>query len=187
MNNKKVIAIVGMAGSGKSEVVRKLQKDFGIPKVYFGEITFDEIKKRGLEVNYKNERIVREDLRSKYGMGAYAKFSIPKIKKFLEKNDIVLLESLYSWDEYKIIKKEFKQGFLVLAVYASPKTRFERLKNRTKERPIKDWQEFKTRDWTEVEGTQKGGPIAMADFTIINEGSKKEYLEKIEKFFKKII
>lgn len=185
-NFKRVVAIVGMAGSGKSEAVRKIQEDFGVPKVYFGEITFDEIKKRGLEINYKNERIVREDLRNQHGMGVYAKFSIPKIEKLLEKNRIVLLESLYSWDEYKIIKKEFGDNFLVLAVYASPKNRFKRLKNRIKERPIKDWQEFKIRDWTEIEGTQKGGPIAMADYTIINEGDLEEYQAKIENWWKSL-
>jgi dephospho-CoA kinase len=186
MTNKKIIAIVGMAGSGKSEVVKKIQEEFGIPKVYFGEITFDEIKKRNLEVNYKNERIVREDLRAQHGMGVYAEFSIPKIEKLLEKNEVVLLESLYSWDEYKIIKKEFGDNFSVLAVYASPKIRFERLKKRIKERPIKDWQEFKTRDWTEIEGTQKGGPIAMADYTIVNEGDLKEYQVKIENWWKNL-
>lgn len=186
MKNKNIIAIVGMAGSGKSEVVRKIQEEFGVPKVYFGEITFDEIKKRGLEINYKNERIVREALRAQHGMGVYAKLSIPKIEKFLEKNEVVLLESLYSWDEYKIIKKEFGDKFSVLAVYASPKTRFERLRNRIKERPIKDWQEFKTRDWTEIEGTQKGGPIAMADYTIINEGELEEFQTKIENWWKNL-
>jgi len=187
MKNQKVIAIIGMAGSGKTEVVKKVQEKYGAPKVYFGEVTFDEIKKRGLEVNYKNERIVREDLRDKHGMGAYAKFSIPKIKEFLKDNDIVLVESLYSWDEFKIMKEEFGENFSTVAVYASPNTRFERLKKRVDERPIADWKEFKTRDWSEIEGTQKGGPIAMADHTIMNEGTKEEYLEKIENLFKKLI
>jgi len=186
MKDKKIIAVVGMAGSGKSEIVKKLQAEHKIPKVYFGEVTFDEIKKRGIEVNYKNERIVREDLRDKHGMGAYAKISVPKVKELLKSNEIVLIESLYSWDEYKIIKKEFKDNFSVVAVYASPKTRFARLKKRTKERPIKDWQEFKTRDWTEIEGTQKGGPIAMADQTIINEDSLKKFQTRIDNWWNKM-
>jgi len=185
MKDEKIIAVVGMAGSGKTEIVKKLQNEYQISKVYFGEVTFDEIKKRGMEVNYENERIVREDLRDKYGMGAYAEFSIYKIKEFLKNKGVVLIESLYSWDEYKIIKKEFKDIFSVVAVYASPETRFKRLKKRIKERPIKDWQEFKNRDWTEIEGTQKGGPIAMADDTIINEGSLEEFQTKIEKWWER--
>lgn len=187
MKDKKIIAVVGMAGSGKTEVVKKIQEKYSIPKVYFGEVTFDEIKKRNLETNYENERIVREDLRSKHGMGAYAKFSIPKIKDLLENNPVVLVESLYSWDEYKIMKEEFGNNFITVAVYASPSTRFERLKNRLNERPIRDWQEFKTRDWTEIEGTQKGGPIAMADYLIVNEASREEFEEKIEKLFERLV
>ncbi len=187
MRNQKIIAIVGMAGSGKTEVVRMVQKKYSVPKVYFGEVTFDEIKKRELEVNYENERIVREALRAEHGMGVYAKFSVSKIKKFLENSSIVLAESLYSWDEYKIMKNEFGDNFIVVAVYASPNTRFERLKNRNKERPIADWQEFKTRDWTEIEGTQKGGPIAIADYLIVNESAKENFQAKIIKLFDKLI
>jgi len=187
MSNKKVIAIVGMAGSGKTEVVKKIQEKYGAPKVYFGEVTFDEIKRRGMEVNYSNERIIREDLRAKQGMGVYAKLSVPKVKKFLEKNDMVLVESLYSWDEFRIMKEEFGKQFITVAVYASPNTRFDRLTKRVDERPIADWEEFETRDWTEIEGTQKGGPIAMADFTIVNEGTKEEFQEKIEKLFEKLV
>ena len=177
--SKKIIAIIGMAGSGKTEVVKKVQEKYGFPKVYFGEVTFDELKRREMEVNYANERIVREDLRAKHGMGAYAKFSVPKIKEFLKENKVVLAESLYSWDEFKIMKEEFGDNFLTVAVYASPNTRFQRLTQRFDERPMKDWEEFKTRDWSEIEALQKGGPIAMADYTIMNEGTKKEYLGKI--------
>ncbi len=185
--NKKVIAIVGMAGSGKTEVVKKVQEKYSAPKVYFGEVTFDEIKERKLEVNYENERIVREDLRAKHGMGAYAVFSAPKIEKLLEKNPIVLAESLYSWDEYKIMKNKFGDNFITVAVYASPNTRFKRLKNRFNERPIADWKEFKARDWTEIEGTQKGGPIAIADYTLVNESTKENFQKQIVELFEKLV
>ncbi|MCK5081252.1 MAG: AAA family ATPase [Candidatus Moranbacteria bacterium] len=185
--DKKVIAIVGMAGSGKTEVIKKAQEKYSVPRVYFGEVTFDEIKRRGLKVNYENERMVRESLRAKHGMGVYAELSVPKIKKFLEENKVVLIESLYSWDEYKIIKEEFGDNFITVAVYTSPGVRFERLKKRINERPIADRKEFKARDWTEIEGTQKGGPIAIADHTIINESTKEAFQEKIVKLFEKLI
>ena len=104
-NEKKIIAIVGMCGSGKSEVVKYLQKTKKWPKIYFGEATFERIKKEGLELNYENERKTREKIRKEMGMGAYAKLALPKIEKLLEKNETVILESLYSWAEYKIIKE----------------------------------------------------------------------------------
>ena len=59
----KVIAIVGMCGAGKSEVTNFFEEQ-GYSRVYFGAITFDEIKRRGLENNQENERKIREEFRS---------------------------------------------------------------------------------------------------------------------------
>jgi dephospho-CoA kinase len=185
MKKKKIYAVVGMAGSGKSEVINYLIEKFGWPKVYFGEITFDEMKKRGLELNYVNERITREDLRKKGGMGCYAKLSLPKIKKALAASDVVLIESLYSWSEYKIIKTKYAKMFKVIAVHASPDIRFKRLAKRKNWRPIKDAKTFKTRDWTEIENIEKGGPIAIADYMIINEGTRKELEKSVDDIIKK--
>lgn len=167
---KKIIAVVGMAGSGKTEVVKYLQEKFRLPKVYFPESLFDEIKKRGLELNWDNERKMREGLRKEHGEGVFAKLSLPKIQKSLEQSDVVLVESLYSWDEYQIIKRSYPDYFEAIAVYASPAVRFERLQNR-KIRPIKTFKEFQERDENEIKVTGKGGPIAVADHTIINHGS----------------
>jgi len=186
MKSKKVIAVVGMAGSGKSEVVKYLQKKFDWPKVYFGAPTFERMKKDGLELNYKNERITREKIREELGSGAYAILSTPKINKALKESDVVILESLYSWDEYKIIKKRFKDNFKVIAVFASPETRFKRLTKRKKERPIKNLKEFEERDFTEIEKTYKGGPIARADYMIVNEGSLNNLLKNLNYITKHI-
>ncbi len=43
----KVVSIVGMAGSGKSEVA-KVFENSGFVKVRFGDITDEEISRRGL-------------------------------------------------------------------------------------------------------------------------------------------
>ncbi|KKR33557.1 MAG: Dephospho-CoA kinase [Candidatus Falkowbacteria bacterium GW2011_GWF2_39_8] len=166
--DKKIIAVVGMAGSGKSEVINYLQEKFGWPKIYFGKYTFERMQREGLEVNYANEKLVREKTRAELGMGAYAKLALPDLKKLLKNNQTVLIESLYSWDEYKIIREAYPNIFKVISVYASPDTRFARLQKRVKERPIKLHKEFVNRDWTEIEGTDKGGPIAIADYLIDN-------------------
>ncbi|MDZ7612214.1 MAG: AAA family ATPase [Candidatus Moranbacteria bacterium] len=178
--NKRVVAIVGMAGAGKSEAINFLQKNYYLPKVYFGEITFEELERRGMRLNYDNERIVREDLRKKHGMGAYAELSLPKIEEYLKETDIVLVESLYSWEEYKILKKKYGDRFINIAINASPETRYQRLLKRD-HRPMKDKKEFTERDWSEIENTRKGGPIAIADHTVINEGTKWELENQLRK------
>lgn len=181
VKNKLILAVVGMAGSGKSEAIGYLQKKFSWPKIYFGDFTFIRMKKEGLEVNYQNEKLTREKIRKELGMGAYAKLALPAIKKLLKSNNKILIESLYSWEEYKIIKKEFSDDFKVLAIHASPALRLKRLLGRKKERPMKTKKEFIDRDYSEIENTDKGGPIARADFHIVNESNMTEFYKKINK------
>lgn len=183
---KNIIAVVGMCGSGKSEVVNYIQKQFKWPKYYFGTSTFERMKKEGLKLNYENERSTRELIRQELGMGAYAILALPTIKTTLKNNDNLVLESLYSWDEYKILKKEYGDTFKVIAVHASPEIRFKRLSNRDNERPIKDIEIFIKRDYTEIEGTDKGGPIARADFMIVNENGIDNLHQKINIIMTKI-
>ena len=166
-----------MAGSGKTEVCNYLNKK-GYPKIYFGDITFEQLAKRNLAVSEKNEWKVREELRKKYGMAAYAVLNLPKIKKS-NKQKVVLLESLYSWEEYEVIKKEFGDKFKVLAVHAAPETRYARLKKRPK-RPLTK-KEAQGRDKAQVENSHIAGPISMADYVIINEGNKKSLFKETEK------
>ena len=54
MSKYKIIAVVGMCGSGKSVAVDEFVKR-GWKKIYFGEATFMKMKELGLEINEENE------------------------------------------------------------------------------------------------------------------------------------
>jgi dephospho-CoA kinase len=188
MKNKLLLAIVGMCGSGKSEAVKYLKTKTGWPVVYLGAITFEWMKKRKIPINYQNEKKAREQIRRENGgMGEYAKLFLPKIAALLKKNKGVIVESLYSWSEYKIFKNKYGDNFKVIAVQASPAIRFKRLKNRKRERPMKDYAEFKARDYSEIENIEKGGPIALADYPVINEGKLGELRKNLDKIIKNLI
>ncbi len=175
----KVVSIVGMAGSGKSEVAR-IFENHGFAKIRFGDITDEEVRKRGLELNEENERHIRQQLRQEHGMAAYARLSLSKIDELL-KSANVIVDGLYSWEEYTFLKSRYGDDFTVVAVWASPGTRYERLAKRPV-RPLAV-EEAASRDIAEIENTNKGGPIAVADFTIINESS----LEALETETKRIL
>lgn len=181
MSNK-IACIVGMTGAGKSIVADELVRE-GFAYLRFGQITLDKIKEKGLKINEVNEKKTREGLRKEYGMGAFALLNIPKIDTLLKKSNVVI-DGLYSWSEYKILKEKYSDSLYVIAVYAPPKLRYERLKNRSVEndekkrfRPLTE-KEAKARDFAEIENIEKGGPIAMADFTILNTGTIEELKEK---------
>jgi dephospho-CoA kinase len=175
---KKIYAIVGMAGSGKSETTKYLKDKYKWPAIYLGAITFDRLKEENLEVNEKNERYMREKIRTEGGMGAYALFSLPKIEKTLEDSDTVIIESLYSWAEYQILKEKFGDGFKVIAAIATPATRYARLANRP-ERPCTT-EESRSRDWAEIKNSDKGGPIAMADYPLLNDSDLENLYHQID-------
>ena len=163
----KVVAIVGMAGAGKSEVARAFESNSFI-RIRFGDVTDEEIKKRGLVLNEENERYIRELLRQEHGMSVYAQLNLPKIDSALKQSDIVI-DGLYSWEEYTFLKEYYGGNFYVVAVWASPRTRYARLSRRL-ERPLTPG-EAASRDRAEMEKTNKGGPIAMADFILTNEST----------------
>ena len=175
----KVVSIVGMTGSGKSEVSRVFEES-GFTRVRFGDVTDEEIRQRGLELNEENERHIRELLRKKYGMSAYARLNLPRIDEVSKHSDVVI-DGLYSWEEYTFLKNHFGEDFYVVAVWASPGTRHARLASRANRGLTLE--EAASRDEAEIENINKGGPIAMADFTIINESS----FEDLQKEAKRII
>jgi len=167
LNNKiqmNVIALVGMPGSGKSEAARVFESG-AYHRIRFGDITDGEVKKRGLNLSEENERAVREELRKRYGMAAYAILNLPRIESALKTSHVVI-DGLYSWEEYKFLKDKMGGGLKVVAVWSPPALRYQRLSSR-QVRPL-TLQQAAERDYAEIENVNKGGPIAMADFTISN-------------------
>ena len=177
-----MVAIVGMAGSGKTEVARLFEKNDFI-RIRFGDITDLELARRGLDLNEENERHVRELLRREHGMAAYARLNRPRIDAARQKSDVVV-DGLYSWQEYLLLKGHYGPDFFVVAVWASPETRYARLNSRP-ERPL-TYDEAASRDRNEIESTGKGGPIAMADYTIINESSLSDLEEQMNKLLARL-
>jgi dephospho-CoA kinase len=182
MSDVKVVTFVGMPGSGKSTCVEYVEQK-SIPSVYFGGITVDEVKARGLEVNEANEKHVREDIRAKEGKDAYARRIIAKIDALSEQgHPTVIADGLYSWTEYKVFKEKYGPSALIIAIAAPRKMRHERLAKRPV-RPLTD-EEVTSREYAEIENIEKGGPIANADYTILNDASTEQMLQKVDEILK---
>jgi len=172
-----LLILVGMAGSGKSSVARHLEQK-GWRVIRFGALTMQELEKRGLPINQANEKAVREELRAKRGMDAYARLLLPSIKESLTSSPTVI-DGLYSWAEYKFLKSHFGGQIKVVAIYATRSMRYARLSQRP-DRSL-SLAEAEQRDYAEIENVEKGGPIAMADYTIVNDGTKKGLFRAMDK------
>ncbi len=178
----KAVAVVGMCGSGKS-VLCQYFCDLGWQKVYFGGVTVSQLVKEGKQVNEANERAMRESLRQKYGMGAFAILLKEEIVQKLSQGNVVL-DGLYSWAEYKILKELLGDQLLVVAVVTNSGIRKQRLATR-EFRPLTA-EQVESRDISELENLDKGGPIAKADYFVLNNGAEDQLKQQFDHFMSQI-
>ncbi len=119
---------------------------------------------------------MREGLRAKYGMGAFAVLLKDEILDKLSRGNVVL-DGLYSWSEYVILKELLGDNLVLLAVVTNSGVRKERLASR-EVRPLTA-EQVDSRDKAEIENLEKGGPIAKADYFMLNNS----FEVKLEKQF----
>lgn len=173
-----IIAFVGMPGAGKSSAVDYL-RDKQLPSVYFGGVIYDAMREEGIEITPESQTEFREEIRIREGNDFVVKRIITQIQNLINAGQhTIIADGLYTWTEYKALKHAFPGELTVIAILAPRHLRHHRLANRT-ERPFTD-QEAQVRDWREIEHLEKGGPIAMADHFIINEGDLPTLYKSVE-------
>jgi len=176
--NLKIVAFVGLTGSGKSTAVDYLTEK-GYPKVYFGGIVLNEVAKRGLELTQENEQPIREELREKEGKDFVVKRIIQQIHDLIGAGQHrIVADGLYTWTEYKELKREFSGELTVIAVVSPKHLRKQRMADRSV-RPLTSAQ-VDQRDWAEIENIEKGGPIAIADYYLLNDGDLSRLHQQID-------
>lgn len=180
MKQPKIIALVGMPGSGKGTCTSHVSTQYDVPLVHFGNMVYEEVQRRGLD-NVKDERFVREDMRKTEGLAVLAKRVAAKAQELLaEGAKGVVLDGLYSWSEYKYLRDLFGDELLVIAVAAPRQERYRRTAERKDAHRQYTPAQVEQRDIEEIENLEKGGPIAIADYTLVNEDSPDEMLQKLD-------
>ena len=182
----KIVAVVGMCGSVKSTAIEYLTER-GIPKVYFGGVIYKAMEEAGIArtEDGESEKRFREEIRQKEGKDFVVLRAIKEAKKLIEAGQKhIVLDGLYSWTEYKILRKEWPTEMTVVAIIVPKALRRKRVAERP-DRPF-DAQAIAERDRSEIENLEKGGPIAIADYYIDNSGTIEEFHERFGKLMKEI-
>ena len=177
----KVIALVGMPGSGKGTCTDYLGEKHGWPVVHFGNMVYDEVQRRGLD-NVRDEAFVREDMRAQEGKAVLAKHVARKVADYAaEGARVVVLDGLYSWSELLYLREVFGDNLSVVATAAPRKLRYQRILNRKdSHRKYTSEQQVINRDISEIENLEKGGPIAFADYTIVNDKTTDDMTQRLD-------
>ena len=186
MENVKIIAVVGMCGSGKSVAVEYLTEK-GFPRVYFGGMIYKEMEKRGIprSEDGETEKEFRQMIRETEGKDWVVRQVIEETKALIAAGQKrIILDGVYSWTEYKALKHEFPQKITFVAVVVDKKLRYKRIAKRP-DRPFIGTA-IRERDRSEIENLEKGGPIAAADYYILNNSTKEDLDQRMDEILREI-
>jgi dephospho-CoA kinase len=175
MSDKRVLGVVGMPGAGKS-VVDAVATSHGYAVVVMGAVIRDELERRNLTATPKTVGAVMLMLREEEGEAVVAKRCVSKILAMPQAN--VIVDGVMSQAEVDEFRRHFPK-FKILAIHASPQTRFHRLFRRRRSDDAGE-AAFRERDYRELQ-TGKGAVIALADYLIVNEGTFAEFTAEIKR------
>ena len=104
------------------------------------------------------------------------------VKEYIKDSDVVI-DGLYSWDEYLVLKNEFP-NIILLSVVVDKNIRYDRLKIRPNRNYT--YEEAMDRDLNEIEKLSKGGPICYADYYILNNTTIEDEINSLKNILNKI-
>ncbi len=177
------IALVGMPGAGKTLCADHLRCR-GYRGFRFGQIVVDEVERRGMPWTQESERIVREDLRALQGREAIARLALPVLRQLLQGTPVIFIDGLYSFSEYQLLRRELDASLLVVAIVSARQRRYRRLGQRP-QRPL-DAAAAEARDLREITTLEKGGPIAIADHTLLNDGTPAALTDALDSLLRQL-
>lgn len=180
-----IVAPVGLAGAGKTMVVDYLTEQ-NWPRIHVGGFVIQGIKDQNIDITPENERAYREDMRAKHGQDVFMAMAIEQIERLIEAGQRkIVIHGLYSWTEYRLLKRTFPGELTVVAVVAPKLLRKQRMANRPR-RPLTP-EQVDQRDWSEIENIEKAGPIAAADYFIQNDTTPEELYRQIDDIIKQLV
>ena len=173
----KVLAVVGMPGSGKGEF-SIIAEDMGIPVVVMGDVIREEVKKLGLPPTDESMGIVARTLREKHGLAAIAHVCVPVITGL--QADIVLVDGVRGDAEVALFSESFPD-FSLVSIDAPLSTRFTRLSERGRSDDLQDISELIARDEREC-SFGLGRAMELASVRIDNTGTREAFQEKVREY-----
>jgi dephospho-CoA kinase len=180
MPKRRLVLITGMSGSGKTTLAG-LFRDRSYRVLTMGDVIRDLAQERGLEPTPANLGRLAQEIREEGGMAAVAKKCVEKLETLFDKK--IVVDGIRSMREVDIFAGSFDVE--LVAVFASPATRYRRLRDRHRTDDPADWRAFRVRDEREL-GFSLGRAVALADHMVVNEGGLDDLSREFEGLLSRI-
>lgn len=177
-----ILGITGTDGAGKGTVVEYLVTKKGFTHYSSRELLLAEVLKAGIEPTRNELRLMGNKMRAEEGDDVIVQKALLQIESTKQQNAVV--ESLRALAEAKTLKE---RGGILLAIDADLAVRYKRVQGR---RSVSDQVTFEQfvaheeleKNDTDPHGMQKAKVMEMADYTIMNNGSRESLVVAIETF-----
>lgn len=120
---KNIIGFVGQLSSGKGTVAKYLGKKYSASTHRFSTMLRDLLDRIYIEQSRDNLIKISEIIRSAFGEDTMAKVIAKDTEN--DKNDIIVVEGIRRMADIEHLKK--LSGFILVEIFADPKTRYKRL------------------------------------------------------------
>lgn len=178
----RALAFTGLPGSGKSEAVA-VARDRGLPVITMGDEVRAEAERRGLPPTDDHLGRIASEMRQQEGRQVWAQRCLPRLRD--QQATVVVIDGIRNLEEVETFRQNL-DAFVLVAVHASPQSRYRRLRQRG--RSDDSWSEeaLRQRDQREL-GWGLGTVMAMADAVITNEGTLEEFREKVRRLIEDMV
>ena len=166
-----------MSGSGKTTLAGFFKR-IGFRIITMGNAIRDIAAERGLEPTPDILGSIAREIREAGGDAAVAERCIEKLRDMPDNR--VVVDGIRSMAEVEAFRGSF--DVVLVAIHASPETRYRRLMGRRRTDDPEGWEAFWRRDQREL-GFSLGWSIALADHMVVNEGT----LENLEQSFDRLM
>lgn len=181
-----IIGITGTLGAGKGTIVDYLTDQMGFLHFSVREYLKIEMLKRGMPNNRDSMTNLANELRAQ-NSPSFITDQLYEEALASEKNCII--ESIRTPGEIVSLRK--KGSFYLFAIDAKPSIRFNRIIKRASETDHIDYQTFLANEAREMTNTDPNKQnlqkcIEMADFSIDNNGDRKQLIMQTEEIIKNL-
>lgn len=177
----KVIGVVGLPASGKSEF-SKIAAGMGIPVIVMGDMIRRAVSEAGLEPNDTNFGATANRLRAEGGMDAIAKLCIPEIRK--QSAPLILVDGIRGDTEVALFRHHFS-GFKLIRIDSSFGNRLARIATRARSDDFISADALRNRDKRELTWGL-GNALLKADMNISNEGTLDEFAKAVHALLEQV-
>jgi len=176
-----IIGITGTLGAGKGTIVEYLAGEKGLVHYSVRAYLLDKIREQGLPENRDSMVLVANELRTRFGP-SYVTDQLYNEAVVSGKNCVI--ESIRTPGEIDSLRA--KGHFFLLAVDADPELRYQRILLRRSETDQVSQETFLENEEREMNTTDPNKQnlrkcIEMANFILLNNGTKKDLIRQLEK------